>query len=163
MVDRVIFIPPRPHDFTGHADGMVRFLDDNTVLINNYLIEKSDFQINFRMALHNAGLEWINIPYNPSNNKLNKQANGIYMNYLQMDGIIIVPVFNIKEDEAAVRVFEDNFSNLAIKTIECNQIADQGGILNCISWNIKSNKTLPSGGRGAHEHHYNRRQQRRRF
>ncbi len=47
-----------------------------------------------------------------------------------------MPVFNIKEEEA-VKFFEHNFSNLAIKTIECNEIAKQGGILNCITWNIK--------------------------
>jgi agmatine deiminase len=148
-VDRLIFIPSDPKDFTGHADGMVRFLDDNTVLINDYSREKSAFQRNFRIALHNAGLKCIEIPYNPYSNKNNNQANGIYINYLQMEGVIIVPVFNIKEDEATVKLFENNFSNLAIKTIECNQIANQGGILNCISWNIKlTNKNSPFRGLG---------------
>ncbi len=147
-VDNLIFIPADPDDFTGHADGMVRFLDDNTVLINNYTREKSAFQRNFRIALDNAGLKCIEIPYSPYSNKNNDQARGIYINYLQMESIITIPVFNIKEDEAAVRVFEDNFSNLAIKTIECNQIADQGGTLNCISWNIKSDKNSPFRGPG---------------
>lgn len=147
-VDRLIFIPADPKDFTGHADGMVRFLDDNTVLINDYSREKSAFQRNFRVALDSAGLKCVEIPYNPYSNKNDDQANGIYMNYLQMEGVIIIPVFNIKEDEATVKSFEDNFSNLAIKTIECNQIADQGGILNCISWNIKLNKYSPFRGPG---------------
>jgi agmatine deiminase len=142
-VDKLIFIPTHPDDFTGHADGMVRFLDDKTVLINDYSREKPDFQYNFRMALHNAGLEWIPIPYNPDNNKKTEQANGIYINYLQMEGVIIVPIFNIKEDEATIKLFESKFSNLVIKTIESNEIAQHGGILNCITWNIKTNQKFP--------------------
>jgi agmatine/peptidylarginine deiminase len=35
-VDQLIIIPKDPNDFTGHADGMVRFVDDKTVLVNKY-------------------------------------------------------------------------------------------------------------------------------
>ena len=35
-VDKIIFIPTDEDDIFGHADGMVRFIDDDTVLINNY-------------------------------------------------------------------------------------------------------------------------------
>lgn len=35
-VGKIVFIPTDPTDEIGHADGMVQFLDDNTVLINDY-------------------------------------------------------------------------------------------------------------------------------
>ena len=54
------------------------------------------------MALHNAGLDWIELPYNPYYNKPNTSAEGIYVNYLQMNNIIFVPTYNRKEDEKAV-------------------------------------------------------------
>lgn len=137
-VDKIVVIPAHPSDFTGHADGMVRFLDDNSVLINKYSREKYDFQNNFRVALYNAGLEWQEIPYNPDSNAHEDHANGIYINYLQMDKVIILPTFNIKEDDLTVKLFESLFKNMSIKTIECNEIALKGGILNCITWNIKN-------------------------
>ncbi len=137
QVDKLIFIPSDPIDFTGHADGMVRFLDDNTVLINNYSKEDGEFQLRFRLALHNAGLEYIEILYNPSGNKKDSYANGIYLNYLQMEEAIIIPAFEIKEDEFVVKQFEQLFKGQTIKTIESNEIARQGGILNCITWNIQ--------------------------
>jgi agmatine deiminase len=141
QVDKIVFIPTHPQDFTGHADGMVRFYDSDTVLINDYSIEKGDFQLRFRLALHNAGLNYIEIPYNPYNNKKNKQANGIYINYLHMEQAIIIPIFDIKEDEVVIKKFEQLFKGQKIKTINSNDIAMEGGILNCITWNIlKTNK-----------------------
>ncbi|WP_439882171.1 agmatine deiminase family protein [Pontibacter sp. MBLB2868] len=137
QVEKLIFIPTHPGDAIGHADGMVRFLDNDTVLINDLSKEKSAFQLSSRMALHNAGLEWIEIPYNPYNNKKTIQANGIYINYLQMKDFILVPTFGMREDEAVVKQFEELFRGSKIATIASNSIAEQGGVLNCITWNIK--------------------------
>ncbi|HLX54297.1 MAG TPA: agmatine deiminase family protein, partial [Aquella sp.] len=36
QIDKLVFIPTNLSDFTGHADGMVRFYDNNTVIINDY-------------------------------------------------------------------------------------------------------------------------------
>ena len=35
QVDNLIIIPRQPGDFTGHADGMVRFFDNKTLIIND--------------------------------------------------------------------------------------------------------------------------------
>jgi agmatine deiminase len=130
-------VPTDPKDFTGHADGLVRFLDDHTVLINDMKGDKTSFSQALKTALYNAGLDWIEIPYNPYSNQKNSQANGIYINYLQMKDILIVPTFGLKEDDAVVGQFEQLFTGSTIATVESNEIAEQGGILNCITWNIK--------------------------
>jgi agmatine deiminase len=135
-VDGIIFIPTDPSDDIGHADGMVRFLDDNTVLINDYSKEDIDFQLQFRHAFHNAGLNYIEVPYHPYGNMNDLQANGIYINYLQMKQAVVVPIFGIAEDEKAVRQFEELFRGQTLTTIDCNDIANEGGVLNCVSWNI---------------------------
>lgn len=75
-VDKLYFVPQQPKDFTGHADGMVRFLDNDTVIINDHSKEKPEFQRAFKIALDNAGLDYIEIPYNPYGNKTFGQANG---------------------------------------------------------------------------------------
>ncbi|MBC7124023.1 MAG: agmatine deiminase family protein [Bacteroidales bacterium] len=135
-IDKLFFVPQQPKDFTGHADGMVRFLDNNTVIINDYSKEKPEFQRAFKIALDNAGLDYIEIPYNPYGNKTNGQANGIYINFLQMQNTVIVPTFGIREDDIAVRQFEQLFRGQQIATIDSNEVANNGGILNCITWNI---------------------------
>jgi len=136
-IDKLYFIPQQPYDDIGHADGMIRFFDENTVIINDNSKEEKHFQRALKIALDNAGLDYIEIPYNPYNNKRDEQANGIYINYLQMEDVVIVPTFGSKEDEIVVKQLEGLFKGKTIATIDSNEIANEGGVLNCITWNIK--------------------------
>lgn len=135
-VDKLFFVPWDINDFTGHADGMVRFIDSNTVLINDYSKENAEFQKYFRMSLHNAGLDWMELPYNPPNDPTLISAKGLYLNYLQMKQAVIVPTFKTKVDDKAIKVLEQVFKGQTIATVDSNELADEGGILNCITWNI---------------------------
>ena len=134
--EKIYFIPQDPNDYIGHADGMLRFINQDTVIINDYSKEKPQFQRAFKIALDNAYLNYIEIPYNPYHNKNYEQANGNYINFLQMENVIILPTFGLKEDEIVVRVFEDLFKDQTIKTIDSNDIANDGGVLNSITWNV---------------------------
>lgn len=136
QIDKLFFIPEQPNDFTGHADGMIRFIDETTLLINDYSQEKEWFRKAFEIAIRNTGLDFQKITYPIYNNKNIHQANGDYINYLQMNNTIIIPTFGIKEDNQAVKQLETIFSEHTIKTIDSNEIANDGGVLNCITWNI---------------------------
>jgi agmatine deiminase len=136
-LDKVIFLPTQKSDFTGHADGMVRFIDEETVLINTYADGDRDFSRAVIVALNNAGLATAELAYNPYQNTSNNDASGIYMNYLEMEGLIILPTFDLQEDEAAVHMIGQLFPHHKILTFNSSEIAKKGGILNCISWNIK--------------------------
>ena len=135
-VDKIFIIPEQPNDFTGHADGMVRFVDEETILINDYSLESVSFQKGFAKAIQQTGFKTITIPYNPYGNSNNDQAQGCYINYLQLENHVIVPTFGMQEDEAAVKQFQEIFKGQTISTIDSNEIAEEGGVLNCITWNI---------------------------
>lgn len=135
-IDAIFIIPQQPGDFTGHADGMVRFLDEDTILINDYTKESDTFQRAFAKAVQQTGLRTITIPYNPYNNINDDQAQGCYINYLQVKDHVIIPTFGMKEDDAVVKQFEEIFKGQTISTIDSNEIAEEGGVLNCITWNI---------------------------
>jgi len=135
---KVIIIPQEPGDFTGHADGIVRQYDSDTVLVNRYEpTEKKDFQKKLAKELKNQGVKTIEIPYNPYDNVNYAMADGLYINYLQMNKFILLPTFNKKEDEIAYRQFEQLFVGQTIETIDSREISVDGGVLNCITWNIK--------------------------
>lgn len=136
QIDKLYFVPEQPGDFTGHSDGMVRFVNDDKVVINDYSNEKDWFKRAFEIAIHNTGLDYEILPYSVEDNKTNTQANGDYINYLQMQNCIIVPTFNKNADDAAVSKLKELFPGQTINTIDCSEIANDGGVLNCISWNI---------------------------
>jgi len=50
---------------------------------------------------------------------------------------IVIPTFNREEDEKTVKIFEEVFKGQIIRTLDSNEIAKEGGVLNCITWNIK--------------------------
>ena len=78
----------------------------------------------------------LELPYNPADDPTLTSAKGLYLNYLQMEQAVIVPVFKSTIDEKAMKILENVFKGRTIVPIEANEIAKWGGILNCITWNI---------------------------
>ena len=64
-------------------------------------------------------------------------AIGIYVNYLEVNDLIVVPEFGFKEDKEAVAVLQKAFPDKQIETINYNDIALEGGLLNCTTWIVK--------------------------
>ena len=89
------------NEYFGHADGMVRFIDKNKVLINGYFKEYSEkFQNHFFGELQKIGLEFIELKFDV---KIpNEKLNWGYINFLQTKNVIIIPQFGIDEDEASI-------------------------------------------------------------
>jgi len=130
------FVPEDELDFTGHADGMVRFVNHNTLLINDYSQEDEEFQDQFIAAIETTGLDVIILPYEPEDDPTLVSAVGLYLNYLEMERAVIVPVFNLPSDKKAVEILTQIFHDKKVVALECTELARQGGILNCVSWNI---------------------------
>jgi agmatine deiminase len=137
-VKQVIVIPREPGDSTGHSDGMVRFIDENTVFVNKYpdIRPYKDFGTNLRWSLKNAGLDYVECPYTSWNNKGEFDATGCYMNFLEVGDFIFMPVFGLHEDMLADIQFQHAFPDRMLVGIDCSDLAKHGGVLNCITWNI---------------------------
>jgi agmatine deiminase len=132
----IIYIPTPKDDIFGHSDGTVRFINSKTVLVNQYSNIDKDYKAQLHQALKAAKLKYKKIPYNPYGNKNILSANGVYMNYLEMKKFIFLPQFGLKEDKIALQTFKDIFKTKTIIPVNCKDIAKDGGVLNCISWNI---------------------------
>lgn len=138
----IIIIPAyKPdYDFTGHADGMIRFVDSNTVLVNDLEKDFVYMKNGIIKALDKANLSHINFPFFDYKIKGNTDhAIGIYLNYLEVDGLIIMPVFGVPGnlDVEALTKLKEVFPNKIIETINYNDIALKGGLLNCTTWIIQ--------------------------
>lgn len=137
----IIIIPAlksQDEDLTGHADGMVRFVNRNTIIgnerrPNEYKYMKEGLQA----AIDKFNLTYIDIPYfEDKDAKHPYSAIGIYVNYLELNDLIVMPIFNNKEDKTAIEIIKKAFPNKHIETIDYNDIAKEGGLLNCTTWVI---------------------------
>ena len=130
-LDKLIIIEEE-NDTYGHSDGMVRFVDDNTVLINEYPDKDFKYKKALTDVLDKENLKYIEIPSTDSMSN----AVGLYINYLQFDDIIILPAFNINNDKRALELFKGIFKEYKILQLDCTEIAKDGGVVNCISWQL---------------------------
>ena len=132
-VKEIILIPEEPGDFTGHADGVLKFINENTVMLNVYPDDKT-YEVFFESiyaALRNAGLDIYAMPYTSWKNKSSNDANGCYINFLEIGNFIFCPVYGLYEDQVAIIELQHCFPDRKIIGIECTELAAFGGVLNC--------------------------------
>ena len=113
------------------AAGMVRFVDENTV-IGNDMPAGNGLEQRIKRVLRNHGIEVIDFPYQPNGDT---SAIGCYLNFLETEGCIFLPVFGLTMDEKAITATRQIFGK-AVEPIRLSKIAAKGGCLNCISWTM---------------------------
>jgi agmatine deiminase len=139
----VIIIPQIKSDMTGHADGLVRFYDDKTVIGNNLKDEYKYWGDAMKKVIQQYDLKYINMPifdYKVQYKNKCISAIGCYMNYLEIGNLIVFPVFELEgnKDDEAFDLISSLYPNKIIERININEIAFKGGLMNCVSWNIKT-------------------------
>ncbi len=125
----------KDEDFTGHADGMVRFVNKNTILGNRLADDYKYIQEDRRKIIEKYNLKYIDMPFFTTDNR--DSAIGIYVNYLEVNNLIVLPVFGRDEDKQAVDIIQKAFPDKVIETIDYDEVAQEGGLLNCTTWVIR--------------------------
>lgn len=139
-VENVFIIPKAPYEMTGHADGMIRFLNEKDLLVADYSKESKSWQQKMDKALEKTGLNIIPYPaefVEEKNENGDYVAKGVYINFAQIGNLILLPQFGLKTDNIALEKTNDLFSDCKVIPINANEIAINGGVLNCVTWNIK--------------------------
>lgn len=137
----IIIIPAyaKSYDMTGHADGMVRFVNRNTIIGNRRDEESDTWKKNMQRAIDKYDLTYIEVPL--ITDIIDKEhpdsAIGVYVNYLEVNNLIVLPVFGREEDDQAKDVIQKAFPDRVIETIDYNDVALEGGLLNCTTWVVK--------------------------
>ena len=123
---------------TGHADGMVRFVDHDTLLGNNRSDEYKYWKNGIEKVLKDYNLKYIDVPffYSYKDSRHPYHAIGVYVNYLEVGNLIVLPVFEVEgnKDEESIAAFKKIFPDKIIETINFNDVALEGGVLNCTTW-----------------------------
>lgn len=128
-------------DVTGHADGMVRFVDEHTILGNDLSEDYDYMKKGIDKVCQIAGLNYIDVPYFIPEKDRNHEMNaiGIYVNYLEVGNLIVLPKFGVEgnKDQETIDLFHKIFPDRIIEAVDYNEVAVEGGLLNCSTWTIK--------------------------
>jgi agmatine deiminase len=135
----IVVIPQIKSDMTGHADGLVRFVDQNTLLGNDREQEYKYWKYSINKVLKEHGLAYIDIPFlDHKEKKYPDHAIGCYVNYLEVQDLIVLPIFETKnnKDKEVFDTFRQIFPDRKIETMNYNAVGLFGGLLNCTTWTI---------------------------
>ncbi len=137
-VDKIVFIPWDEECKYGHSDGMLRFINNNTVLISGfYETADEEFKTLIQKSLEKSKLDW----YWLRVSEKEKEENIAYINFLQTKDLILIPSLNKREDETAFeqlsKYYPDYKSKNRIAKVDMRDIVKYQGALNCITWTTK--------------------------
>ena len=116
----------------GHSDGLVRYLGSGRVLLST-LFNKDRAEIRKVLSQHFA--EVIDLEFDIRGRGFEKYA-WPYVNYLQVGDLVLVPSFGLPCEAGVMRQLAKLCDGCVIDHLPARPIADMGGALHCITWNI---------------------------
>ena len=127
----VVLIPEDCYDEYGHADGMVRYMGEGRVLLNNYC----DFDKVLRKRLLTALNPHFGIA--ELHYGAYTERSWAYINFLHVGQHVLIPMIEDKLGERAFIQISDAFPQCKCHPVyHYKNIVREGGALNCSTWNI---------------------------
>lgn len=128
---KLVLIPWDTYEEYGHADGMVRFVSDGHILLNQY----KDIDPELRQKLLDALSPYFSKISELEYGKASSTNSWAHINYLQVGKFILVPQLGIMTDKLAIEQISRVFPDSKVIPVDVKGIVKNGGALNCVSWN----------------------------
>jgi agmatine/peptidylarginine deiminase len=127
-------------DKLGHTDGYAAFVGESRAVVGTYPQEWEPDQrcadeLAERLRAH--GMEVTRLPESPTGKSGNSSlgsAEGIYVNFLQLNSTWLVPTYGLDGDEAALDCLRRLNPHGQVVPVNCTRLAEFGGVLHCISF-----------------------------
>ncbi len=140
-VKNIAFIEADEQGGFEHADGVVSFVDTNTLVINSYLEDAKytkRLKEDLRRGLPSVKIYEITTPYDGSQiyDKRFGSACGLYTNMLVTEKRIYLPQFGIPQDKLALKQVRAVTPREVIPVLS-SQVCHMGGGVRCMSLQIR--------------------------
>jgi agmatine deiminase len=133
-------------DTDSHIDTLARFCDENTIAyvqctdesdphysdLNRMEKQLSTFVNNYGEPYRLVALPMASPVYHADGQRM----GATYANFLIINGAVLVPVYGVPEDEQALGILADIFSDRQVVGINCLPLIKQNGSLHCITMQI---------------------------
>ncbi len=140
-IDHVAFIEADEQGGLEHADGVVSFVDTNTLVINSYP-EDADYarqlKADLKRGLPEVKIHEIVTPYDDSEiyDERFGSACGLYTNALVTPERVYLPQFGIAEDKIALKQVRA-VTGREVVPVASQQVCHMGGGVRCMSWQLR--------------------------
>jgi len=108
-------------DTDGHIDMLARFGENNEVF---YSLDN----IGDEIKLHLPNKTFVKLPHPTF-----KNTPATYLNFIFVNGGLLIPTYKVKEDEEALKIFQIYFPTRKIIPIDSRIFIQQGGSLHCLT------------------------------
>lgn len=124
-----------------HSDGMVMWLEEKTLLVNDYSKDKAFRDLvmsELKMSFPDTRI--IEIPVVNVENKKGEwkgfeSACGVNLNLVLTFKNVYVPVFGMPHDQKAVGIIKENTGKKVIE-IDAKGVCPMGGSVRCLTWQL---------------------------
>lgn len=126
----LLFLPWDKVEKYGHADGIVKAISDDTILMTNYADFDRDIANDMLKCL-SAAFHVETLRYDCRKKDSRSWA---YINFLTAGHLIVLPKLNTEYDEQALRQIETYYPDCTIAQLDITRSVAAGGGLNCMTW-----------------------------
>ncbi|QOP40488.1 agmatine deiminase family protein [Sulfurimonas marina] len=136
-------------DTDSHIDTLARFISKDTIMYvacdnpqdEHYeALKKMEDELKEFVIEHK--LKLIKLPMSSAVYDEDERLPATYANFLLVNGGVIVPTYNVKEDAEALEIFKWAFPDRRIVGVDCSTLIRQHGSLHCVTMNFASGVTL---------------------
>ena len=135
-INEIAYLPEEEGDITGHSDGMVMWVSETKLLVNEYDEPFRTLVLDELGKLPN--IEIIEIPYVQDPGLWADDwpsACGYYVNSLVTDNYIYVPTYGFEEDEQVLYLIQSH-TDKEVVDIDASNVCFMGGSVRCLTWTI---------------------------
>jgi len=102
------------------------------VLVNDFLNESKSFNDRLIRSFKKYGLNIKFMKYGEGFFSKTRDW-GAYLNFIKINGLLIVPVYGTDDDYVAIEQIKKFYSGCKVETINLSEIIELGGALHCIT------------------------------
>lgn len=130
-------------DTDSHIDTLARFISKDTIMYVKCEDESDEHYKELKLMEEELqeiskthGFKLVSLPMTEAIYFHDERLPATYANFLFVNGAVIVPTYNVKEDEEALEIFRDAFKELDVVGVDCSVLIRQHGSLHCVTMNF---------------------------
>jgi agmatine deiminase len=146
--EKLILVEPLKNEYTEHIDIFAKLLDPTTILVGQYepgdlnydRLEQTAAQLASATNVAGTPFKVIRIPMPPTYQAYDPYLGTVtvyptYTNSTILNKKVLVPVFNLPQDEAGLTVYRNFFTpkGMAVISIDSQEVIKWGGAVHCLT------------------------------